>query len=111
MTTHAVSSRTYFLVFGALVVLLVISVLAARTEHHLLNNVIAMTIAVSKMLLIMLYFMHLKDSSRLTQVFAFAAFLWLAILMALTLSDFHTRSWLVSAAAEMPRVPAKAAQQ
>lgn len=93
MATHSGSARTYVLVFVTLLVLLVLTVVAAGTEHKLLNNILAMTIAVTKMLLIMLFFMHLKDSSRLTQVFAFAGFLWLAILLALTLSDYETRSW------------------
>jgi cytochrome c oxidase subunit IV len=93
MTNHLVSIRTYLVVFALLFVLLALTVLASYTEHRLLNIVIAVTIAVSKAVLIMLYFMHLRYSSRLTLVFAFAGFLWLAILLTLTLSDYQTRAW------------------
>jgi cytochrome c oxidase subunit 4 len=54
----------------------------------------ALLIAVSKALLIMFYFMHMRFSKRLTWVFAGAGFLWLTILIALSMSDFLTRDWL-----------------
>lgn len=56
--------------------------------------IVAMTIAVVKALLVMLYFMHVRHSSRRTWVFAAAGFFWLAILIGLSLSDFLTRTWL-----------------
>jgi cytochrome c oxidase subunit IV len=93
MTPHLTSPKTYFIVFLILLALLALTVLASGTEHKLLNSVLAVTIAVSKAVLIMLYFMHLRDSSQLTRVFAMAGFLWLAILLGLTLSDYQTRSW------------------
>ncbi|HEY3137015.1 MAG TPA: hypothetical protein VGL29_13375 [Blastocatellia bacterium] len=46
----------------------------------------------------MLYFMHVRWSSRLTWVFVCAGFFWLAIMVALTLSDYLTRGWLTNAA-------------
>jgi cytochrome c oxidase subunit 4 len=55
---------------------------------------VALAIAGSKAVLIMLYFMHLRYSNRLTSVFAVAGFLWLAILIALCLSDYLTRGLL-----------------
>jgi cytochrome c oxidase subunit 4 len=45
-------------------------------------------------LIVILYFMHLRYSSRLTWVVAGAGFFWLFILMALTMSDYLTRAWL-----------------
>ena len=42
----------------------------------------------------MLFFMHVKYSHRLTAVIFVASFLWLAIMIALTLTDYLSRGWL-----------------
>jgi cytochrome c oxidase subunit 4 len=55
---------------------------------------VALTIAVIKATLVVLYFMHLRYSSKLTQVVVAAGVCWLIILFALTLSDYLTRHWL-----------------
>lgn len=59
-----------------------------------LNVIIALTMAVIKATLVVLYFMHVRYSSRLIWVVFTSALFWLAILFALTLSDYWTRSWL-----------------
>ena len=59
-----------------------------------LGIAIAFTIAVIKAVLVVLYFMHIKGASGLTKVFVIAGLAWLAILMGITLADYHTRSWL-----------------
>jgi cytochrome c oxidase subunit 4 len=56
--------------------------------------VVAFAIATVKAVLVVLYFMHVKQASRLTKVFVVTGLAWLAILMALTLNDYLTRSWL-----------------
>jgi cytochrome c oxidase subunit 4 len=56
-----------------------------------LNLVVAVTIAVVKAVLVVLYFMHVRYSSRVTWIVASAAVFWLAILFALTMSDFLSR--------------------
>jgi len=56
-----------------------------------LNIVAALTIAVVKMLLVILFFMHVRYSSRLTWIFVAAGFIWLLIMLDLTLSDYLTR--------------------
>jgi len=58
------------------------------------NIVVALTIAVAKATLVVLYFMHVRYSDRLTWVVVIAGFFWLAILLALTMSDYFSRSWL-----------------
>jgi cytochrome c oxidase subunit 4 len=58
------------------------------------NVIVALSIAVLKGTLVVLYFMHVRYSSKLTWVFVCAGFLWLLILFALTLSDYFTRSWV-----------------
>jgi cytochrome c oxidase subunit 4 len=94
MEHHIIPKRTYYLVFATLLVLLILTVLAGLIDLGVLNIIIAMTIAVTKAVLIILYFMHVRYSSRLTWVFAGAAFLWLSILLGLTMSDYISRPWL-----------------
>lgn len=94
---HIVSIKTNLIVFAALLVLLILTVGAHLVELGVFSLIIALTIAIVKAVLIMLYFMHVRFSSRLTWVFAGAAFLWLAILLT-TLGDYITRAWLAGPA-------------
>ena len=91
MTHHVVPIRVYLGVFAALMLLMAATIGAAYFDLGLLNNVVALAIAITKTSLIMLYFMHLRYSSRLTQIFAIVGFLFLIILVAFTLSDYLTR--------------------
>jgi cytochrome c oxidase subunit 4 len=97
MSEHVVSKKTYFIIFGALMVLTAATVLVATFDLGRLNVIVALSIAVLKATLVVLYFMHVRYSSKLTWVFVGAGFFWLAILVAFTLSDFATRSWTVTA--------------
>lgn len=94
--SHIVPIKVYLLVYVALLVLLVATVGAAHLpgHHTLLNNVIALTIAVVKAVLVMLYFMHVRYSTRLTWLWASAGFFWLVIMFILTLGDYFTRHWV-----------------
>jgi cytochrome c oxidase subunit 4 len=92
--THIIPTKTYCRVFGALMLLLLVTVGVAYIDLGNLNPVFALTIAIIKALLIILYFMHVRYSSRLTWIFLGAGFFWLGILLALTLSDYLTRDWL-----------------
>lgn len=91
MTHHVLPIKVYLGVFVALMVLMAATVGAAFFDLGIFNNVIALVIAMAKTSLIMLYFMHLRYSSRLTQVFALVGFLFLVILVAGTLHDYLTR--------------------
>ena len=73
--------------------LLVVTVAATTIEHRVLNTILAITIAVAKAVLIVLFFMHVKYSNQLTQVVACAGFLWLMILILLLAGDYQTRDW------------------
>jgi len=86
-----VTTRTYVSVWAALLVLLFATWGFARLDLQPFNAAIAMAIAFSKMLLILLFFMHVRYSSRVTWIFAAAGFIWLAILITLALSDYLTR--------------------
>ncbi|PYV01490.1 MAG: oxidase [Acidobacteria bacterium] len=84
----------YFAIFFALIALTAVTVTISFFDLGRLNAVVALTIAVFKATLVILYFMHLRYSSRLTQVVVAAGVGWLFIMIALTLSDYLTRSWL-----------------
>ena len=98
MQEHIVSPKIYYAIFIALTVLTVVTWSAAKIDLGRMNAVVALTIAVIKATLVVLYFMHVRYSSRLTWVFVGAGFFWLAIMVALTLSDYMTRGWLTKAA-------------
>jgi len=93
MSAHVVPLRTYTAIFLALLAGTALTVFAAFQDLGRLNTPIAITIAVIKALLVILYFMHLRWSSRLTWLFAGAGFFWLLLLIGLTMADFDTRAW------------------
>ena len=91
MSEHIVSKTIYFLIFGALMVLTVITYWVALYDFGAMNVVIALAVAVTKAVLVVLFFMHVRYSTRLTKIVVIAGFFWLAILIVLTLSDYFTR--------------------
>ena len=58
-----------------------------------INTIVALTIATVKATFVVLYFMHVRYSTRLIWVIFAAALFWMAILFALTFSDYQTRKW------------------
>jgi cytochrome c oxidase subunit 4 len=99
--SHVVPVRIYLLVLAALMFLLVLTVAAAffdfdriigsRIGGHYWSMTIALMIAFTKAILIMLFFMHIKYSSKITAAFAASAFVWLGIMFVLSFSDYMTR--------------------
>jgi cytochrome c oxidase subunit 4 len=77
-----------------LLVLLGATLLVAQFDLGPLNTALAISIAFAKAALIILYFMHVRYSSRVIWVYAVTGFFWLAILIVLSMSDFLTRGWL-----------------
>jgi len=94
MSQHVASLKANYTVFGALMALLVVTVGAAYVDLGPFNLPVSLLIASVKVVMIVLVFMHVRYSHRLTWVFAGASLLWLAILILLTLVDYHTRGWL-----------------
>lgn len=95
MSEHIVYPRVYITIFLILMVGTGLTVLAAFQDFPgPLNAVVALTIAVIKATFVVLYFMHVRYSSRLIWLVIAAALFWLAIMFALTISDYSTRSWL-----------------
>ena len=93
--TQHVSLATYLIVFALLMFLLFVTVIAAFVINlGNANIVVALTIAIIKAALVVMFFMHVKYASRLTKIFVSAAFLWLVILFALTFADYFTRPYL-----------------
>ena len=76
-----------------LIGIIVITLAAAAVDLGSLNILIAMTIAVAKAALVVLYFMHVRYSSHLVKFFCAATFFWLLILFVLTLADYFSRIW------------------
>ena len=92
MSSPVVSKKVTLTVWGVLLGLLLLTWVVAQFNFGAWSPVIAMTISVAKLTLIMVYFMHLRYSSGLVMTFAVAGFSWLAILIAITLADYFTRS-------------------
>jgi cytochrome c oxidase subunit IV len=91
--SHVSPKSTYYTIFGTLMVLTVITVIAAFIDLGILSFPVALAIAIFKATLVVLYFMHVKYSSRLTKLIAGTAFFFLFILLALTMVDYLTRGW------------------
>jgi cytochrome c oxidase subunit 4 len=84
----------YYWVFAALIVGTAVTVGAAFVDLGALNNVVMLAIAITKATLVVLFFMHVRWSTRLTWVIAASGFFWLLILFGLTMQDYLTRGWV-----------------
>jgi cytochrome c oxidase subunit 4 len=97
MSTHIVPARIYYTIFGILLVCTGLTVAIAFVDLGPLNIVAALAIAGFKATLVVLFFMHVKYSSRLTWAVVAGSLLWLGILL-LTVGDYLTRAWDVGTA-------------
>ena len=90
-----ISAKVYLSVCAALLGFTALTTGIAFVDLGRIGNIsVALTIAVIKAVLVMLYFMHLRYSSRLTILFASAGVFWLGIMLVLTLSDYISRGWV-----------------
>ena len=103
MSVHAVPVRTLLLVFGTLMVLSALTVGVAHVNiaaHqakgwvNVWNDAAAMAIALTKAVVVVLFFMNVRSSTVLTKVVLFSAVLFLFVLFGFTLSDYFTRGWI-----------------
>jgi cytochrome c oxidase subunit IV len=101
MAEHVTSRKVYFLVFGALMVLTLATWLVAQYDLGWANDVVALGIAVTKASLVLLFFMNIRHSTRMTVLTAVSGFFWLAILFGLTIADYASRGQI------LPFVPGK----
>ena len=94
MSEHIVSVKVYLMIFLSLMAGTALTIWAGLQDFPgPLNVVIALTIAVIKATLVVLYFMHVRYSSGLIWVIFASALFWMGILFALTFSDYWTRHW------------------
>ena len=94
MSDHILPTRVYYTIFGILMLCTYLTVQIAFFDLGIFNTIAALTIAVFKAALVVLFFMHVKYSSRLTWAVVIGSVFWLGILLALTLSDYFTRGWV-----------------
>ena len=95
MSGHIVPVRVYVTIFAVLLLLTATTVIVSGIDLGRMNTVAALTIAVTKALLVLLYFMHVRYGTRLTWLVVSAGFVWLGILIVFTMSDILTRSWVM----------------
>ena len=91
---HVVSLKVYFAIFAALMVLTDVTVGVAYVVLGAMNTFVALAVAVTKATLVILFFMHVKYSTKLTWLVVASGFFFLVIMIAFTLADFISRGWL-----------------
>ncbi len=89
--SHLVPVSLYVAIWAALMIFTGLTVFAARLELHVFNIVVALLIATIKGTLVVLFFMHLRYSTKLTMVTVVAAMFFLFLLLGLTMTDYLTR--------------------
>jgi cytochrome c oxidase subunit 4 len=90
---HIVSPKTYALILLALLVGTATTVWASYVDLGIWNPVIALAIACTKATLVVLFFMHVKYSSKLTMLTILAGIFMFLTLIGMTLADYITRAW------------------
>ena len=93
MSNHVAPVRLYLAIFGALMVLTGVTIGVAFLNLGSLNFPLALAIAICKATLVILFFMHVKESSRLTKLIVGTGFFFLIVLFSLTLTDYLSRGW------------------
>jgi cytochrome c oxidase subunit IV len=91
LTPPIVPRKTYFLVWIVLLCLLLLNLGLAQIDLGRFNLVASLSIAFVQMLLMLLFLMHVRYNTPLTRVFVASGFIWLLIMLNLTLSDYLTR--------------------
>ena len=85
----------YVTIFLVLLVGTALTVVAAFYDFPgRLNTIVALTIATIKATVVVLYFMHVRYSTRLIWVIMASALFWMGILFSLTFADYWTRGWI-----------------
>src|SRR5512132_1567834 len=90
---HGAPKSMYYFVFLALIVGTVLTVAAAKVDMGPMNNIVMLAIACTKASLVILFFMHVRWSTRLTWVVAMAGFFWLLLLFSV-IGDYISRGWV-----------------
>lgn len=91
---HIVSPKLYVGVFLFLMVMTALTVFAASVDLGWANPVVALVIATLKATTVILFFMHVKYSPRMTQVVIVSTLFFLMLLLGLTMTDYLSRGWM-----------------
>jgi cytochrome c oxidase subunit 4 len=94
MSGHVAPKGLYYTIFAALIFGTFLTVVVAKIDLGAFNNVAMLAIACAKASLVVLFFMHVKWSSRLTWVVVCSGVFWLLIMFSLTMSDYMSRGWV-----------------
>ena len=94
MSVHVVPRKVYYTVFAALIVLTALTVAVAFFDLGPLNTPVALGIACIKAFLVILFFMHVRYGEKLVAIVVGVSFLFLGLLIGITLSDYLSRGWL-----------------
>ena len=93
MSAHILPKRVYYTIFAILMFCTYLTVQIAFFDLGPLNTIAALAIACFKATIVILFFMHVKYSTRLTWLVVIGSIFWLGIMLALTMSDYLTRAW------------------
>ena len=94
--SHVVPIKLYVAIWASLMIFTGLTVFAATVELGIFNIVVALLIATIKGTLVVLFFMHLRYSTKLTMVTVIAAIFFLLIMFSLSMTDYLTRAWATS---------------
>jgi len=89
---HIVPKRVYYAVFTALIILTWVTAIVSTVDLGRWNIFVALAIAIIKASLVILFFMHVKYSTRLTKMIVGAGLFWLILLLFITMTDLWTRN-------------------
>jgi cytochrome c oxidase subunit IV len=90
---HVVSPKIYLLILGALLVLTATTTGVAFLDLGIFNPIVALAIACVKAVLVVLFFMHVRYSSKLVKLTVIAGFFTFLVLISMTLTDYMSRAW------------------
>ena len=85
---------TYVTIFVTLLIFTGITYWVAQHDYGMMNTPVALSIAVFKASLVVIYFMGVRYNTPLTKVVVVAGFFWLLIMFSITMADFLTRGWI-----------------
>lgn len=90
---HIVTPVTYAIIFATLLVGTAITVGAAYVDLGVFNPIVALAIACTKAVIVILFFMHVKYQSKLVKMTVAAGFFTFIVLITMTLTDYMSRAW------------------
>jgi cytochrome c oxidase subunit 4 len=91
---HIVPKRVYYLVFLTLIVMTWVTAYVSTVDLGRLNVFVALSIAIFKASLVILFFMHVKYGTKLTKMIVLAGIYWLILLLFIVMMDLWTRTWM-----------------